>query len=163
MTAHVSLPAATLLLLGALSSEAASACTCARVGSLTSQVKQAFQSESEVFSARVIRVDYSEDGRRAWAELEVVEVWKGSLLVGAHITVSVMPRVGGMSCALSASVGQELITYTSSSLGVSTCTTHWLFEEWGARERRLLDKLRSKQSRKSRRSPNTSLERTRGG
>jgi hypothetical protein len=162
MTARVTLIAATLLLISALSSEPASACTCVRNGNFSSHIRQAYQSESEVFSARVLHVRHSDDGREAFAEIEVLEVWKGSLSAGTHLTVSTMPRVGGMSCALSVVAGQEVVTYTSESLRVSKCTTHVLSETWGERERRLLAKLRKEHLRKiSVEATNTSLERKR--
>jgi len=162
MTARVTQTMATVLLVGLFSSDRADACTCARTGSPNSQVKQAFQSESQVFSARVLDIQYSDDGRQAFAEVEVLEVWKGSVTTGTLLKFSTMPRVGGMSCALSAEVGQELATYTSDALHVSSCTTHSLSGSWGDRERQLLDKLRRKYQKKvSGGSPNTSLERTR--
>ena|SRR5688572_10082867 len=162
MTARVTLIAPTLLLLGALASEPAAACTCVRSETFASHIRNAFRSESEVFSARVVHVRHSDDGREAFAEIEVIEVWKGSLSAGTHLTVGTMPRVGGMSCALSVVVGQEVVTYTSESLRVSKCTTHLLSESRGDRERRLLAKLRKKHLRKVRvASPDISLERAR--
>jgi len=93
----------------------AAACTCIQNGSTSSVVKQAFDAPGAIFSARVLRVSEhaTPDGRVASADMEVIEVWKGSMSVSSVVAIGVAPSEGGFSCQESARAGEELLVFVS--------------------------------------------------
>jgi hypothetical protein len=135
-------------LLAPLLSDVAAACSCdPQTGSHSSQIRRSFKESSAVFSARVLSLDTisTVEGARSVAVLKVLEVWKGSHLVGDSVEAWVLEVDDGASCAYSVQVGEELMIYATGVAphALTHCSLTGPLSQM-TRDRPLLEKLRKR-------------------